>query len=294
MAPTPLTLTDGKLSPELADQYWRDGYLFPVQVFDPAEARDLRAELERVEADYLDAGLPRPLLTYKRLNAHAVMPFAARMASDPRILDVVEGILGPDIMVYGAEFFIKEAQSPHIVTMHQDLTYWGLGATDQMVTVWLALSPATQESGCMDFVQGSHKNPILPHVDTFAENNLLSRGQEIQVDVAEADKTAIEIHPGQISLHHGLTIHGSGPNVSDDRRIAFVIRYVTPKVAQEVGGRDFAMLVRGADREGNFINFMPPRGLFDDRALTLYDEIRDVQQAIKMRGSAAKNTTFQD
>ena len=107
--------------------------------------------------------------------------------------------------------------------MHQDLTYWGLGATSEMVTAWLALSPATPQSGCMDFVRKSHKNPILPHKDSFAKDNLLSRGQEVQVDVAEQDKTSIEIQPGEISLHHGLTIHGSGPNVSDDRRIAAVI-----------------------------------------------------------------------
>ena len=94
----------------------------------------------------------------------------------PAILDVVEGILGPDILVYAAEFFVKEPRTTHVVTMHQDLTYWGLGAIDGMVTAWLALSPATPASGCMDFVRASHKNPILPHEDTFDENNLLSRG----------------------------------------------------------------------------------------------------------------------
>ena len=70
------------------------------------------------------------------------------------------------------------------------------------------------------------QNPILPHHDTFDDGNLLSRGQEVIADVGAADKTAIEIHPGQISLHHGLTIHGSGPNTTDDRRIACVIRYI--------------------------------------------------------------------
>ena len=121
----------------------------------------------------------------------------------------------------------------------------GLGATSGMVTVWLSLSASTPASGCMDFVRGSHKNPILPHHDTFDDGNLLSRGQEVIADVGAADKTAIEIHPGQISLHHGLTIHGSGPNTTDDRRIACVIRYINPDVMQEVGARDYAMMARG-------------------------------------------------
>ena len=142
--------------------------------------------------------------------------------------------------------------------MHQDLTYWGLGAISGMVTAWIALSPSTPASGCMKFVKASHKNPILPHEDSFDANNLLSRGQEIKVDVAPADRVPIEIHPGQMSLHHGLTIHGSGPNTSGDQRIAAVVRYITPEVAQQVADKDYAMLVRSADRSGNFIKYAPP------------------------------------
>ena len=92
-------------------------------------------------------------------------------------------------MLYGAEFFIKEPNTPHIVTMHQDLTYWGLGgATDNIVTAWVALTEVHKKSGCMQFVSGSHKNEILPHKDTFSENNLLSRGQEIHVKIKDEDK----------------------------------------------------------------------------------------------------------
>ncbi len=163
-----LPLEAGRLTQAQAQSYWDDGYLFPVPVLDPAEAAQMRAELEAIERDWLDAGLPQPLLAYKRVNAHVVMPLACRIASHPAILDVIEGILGPDILIYGAEFFIKEARSTQIVTMHQDLTYWGLGAIDGMVTAWVALSPSTRASGGMDFVRASHKNPILPHADTFS------------------------------------------------------------------------------------------------------------------------------
>ena len=280
-----IPLANGRLGRAAVERYWEDGYLHPIRAISPAQAAEWRAELEAIERDWLDAGLPLPLNTYKRVNANCVMPLAHRIATHPAILDVVEGVLGPDLLIYGVEFFIKEPRTKHRVSMHQDLTYWGLGAIDGMVTMWLALSPATRASGCMNFVAGSHRNPILPHEDTFAEDNLLSRGQEVRVEVAPEDRVAIELMPGEMSLHHGLTIHGSGPNTTDDRRIGAVVRYLRPEVAQEVGEQDYAMLARGADRARNFILFAPPEGNFTPESLALYDEIRTTQGKFLMKGT---------
>ena len=283
MPHTLTTLTDAQSA-----QYWEDGFLFPLTVFSPEETANIRAELDQIEQDWLSADLPLPLNTYKRVNAHLVIPLAAKVALDPRVLDVVEGVLGPDIMVWSAEFFIKEAHTEHTVGMHQDLTYWGMGETPDQVTAWIALSPATVESGCMDFVQGSHKNPILPHNDTYSDTNLLSRGQEVAVDVAENDKTHIELMPGQMSLHHGLTIHGSGPNRSEDRRIGLAIRYLNPNARQLVADRDYALLARGQDGASNFVHVDPPSHLFSDQALALYEQVRRDQR--KALADGAKNT----
>ncbi len=280
-----IQLSEGHLNQQQVKQYWDEGFLFPIPALDPEEGRSARAELEAIESDWLDNGLPLPLNTYKRVNAHLVMPLAARIAKDDRVLDVIEGILGPDILIYAAEFFIKEPRTKHIVSMHQDLTYWGIGATQGLVTAWIAFSPSTPGSGCMDFVRGSHKNPILPHEDTFDSDNLLSRGQEVRVDVADEDKVAIEIHPGQMSLHHGLTIHGSGPNTSDDRRIALVVRYCRPDVVQEVGDMDYAMPARGTDTCGNFMHVPEPEVYFGPDSLKLYEEVRRAQAKVMMRGS---------
>jgi len=278
-------LTDGHLSRAQVAQYREEGFLFPIQAMSAEDAQSLRTEFEQMEQDWLDNGLPLPLNTYKRINAHCVMPMAHRIAMTPAVLDVVEGLLGPDLLIYSVEFFVKEPRSSHVVTMHQDLTYWGFGAVDHMLTAWIALSPATRASGCMDFVRGSHKNEILPHKDSADANNLLSRGQEVQVDVAEADKVAIELQPGQMSLHHGLTVHGSGPNSSDDRRIGAVVRYCAPQIAQQVADKDYAMLARGADRIGNFVHISPPRAPFASESLALYDEIRTAQAQAMMSGA---------
>lgn len=275
------------------DQYWQDGFLFPLDVLSRQEAAVLRAELEALERDWLEADLPLPLNMYKRVNANCVMTMAARLAHDPRILDAVEGILGPNLMIWAAEFFIKEPNTKQIVGMHQDLTYWGMGATSDQVTAWIALSPATVESGCMDFVAGSHKNPIMPHNDTFSSENMLSRGQEIAVEVEEKDKVHIELQPGQMSLHHGLTFHGSGPNTSDDRRIGFAIRYLKPAVQQLDADRDFAQLARGVDMEGNFIHYAPPVRDFSPESLKLYGRIRAEQAKALAKGAKGEVSLYQ-
>ena len=282
----------GTLSADDVERYWDQGFLFPVRAMEPDAAATARAELEALERDWLTADLPHPLNAYKRVNAHVTIPLVARLARMPRVLDAVESLLGPDFLIYAAELFIKEPRSPHVVTMHQDLTYWGLGAIDGMVTAWLALSPATPASGCMDFVRGSHKNPILPHEDPFAENNLLRRGQEVQVAAAEEDRTAIVLAPGEFSLHHGLTIHGSGPNVSDDRRIGVVVRYLRPEIAQEHGDRDYAMTARGVDRFGNFVHVPAPEAPLSPASLALYDEIREARSAILMRDAKGRSQVY--
>ena len=268
------------------------GSFSPFRRFQRIRRADWRAELEEVEAKWLNNGLPKPLNQYRRSASHIVMPLAAKIASHPSLLNTMSGILGDDLMVWSCEFFIKEANTTHIVSWHQDLTYWGLGETSDQCTAWLALSPATTASGCMKFVKGSHKNAIVPHKDTFDENNLLSRGQEIAVDVDEDEATAIELQPGQMSLHHGLMFHGSGPNTSADRRIGFAIRYVNPNAMQQVAERDYAMLVRGVDRSGNFINIAPPADYFEPHALKLYDEIREEKTAALSAGLDNANKMY--
>lgn len=290
--PHPVELQNGRLRQEHIDSYVDNGFLFPIQAISPEKAATWRAELESLEEEWLDKDLPQPLATYKRVNSQIVMPIAHEIGCTKEILDVVEGVLGPNIMIYAVEFFIKEPRTKHIVSMHQDLTYWGLGATGGLTTAWLALSPATPESGCMDYVAGSHKNEILPHNDTYDDNNLLSRGQEVEVDVAPEDRTSIVLQPGQMSLHHGLTIHGSGPNTSDDRRIGAVIRYCTPDVEQQIGDEDYAYLVRGEDVNGNFHTYDAPKSPFEPKALETFDHIRAQQAKIMMRGAKATNAMY--
>ena len=285
-------LMKSRLTVEEKDAYWNDGYLFPIDVANEIQARKWRNYLEKIEYDWLDNGLALPLNTYKRVNAQVVMPLACEIGLHEPILNAVEGILGPDVMLYSVEFLTKEPHTKHIVTMHQDLAYWGMGNMDNILTAWLALSPATTTSGCMDFVRGSHKNEILSHEDSFDEHNLLSRGQEIKVDVSDSDKVAVELRPGAMSLHHGLTIHGSGPNRSDDRRIGVAIRYVSAKMRKAGGVKDYAISARGTFDDDSFTTYAPPSTLFSKNSMAKYEEIRTEQAKVMMAGAKKSSEIY--
>lgn len=270
----------GKALSEAEVAFYRtQGYFFPIDVLSAEEARFYRAALERHEARF-GGELPKEL----RHKPHLTMCWADELVHHPKILDAVEDVIGPDILCWSSGFFNKEAKDPAYVSWHQDLTYWGLEPAD-IVTAWLALSPATPESGCMKFWPGSHEFDILPHEDTFAEKNLLSRGQEIRVEVDESNIVFDELRPGEMSLHHVKLVHGSEPNRSNDRRIGFVIRYLPTRVRQVVGRTDSATLVRGVDRYGHFEPERRPAADLEPAALAHYREVMDRLNRVLYRGT---------
>ncbi len=257
--------TEVAAAPEFAEAYDRDGFVFPVEVLSRAEAKEVRDDLERAE-DELSDNVGR--LELLRAFPDHLLPSFFELVRHPTIIDAVSSILGPDLLVWSGALFIKPANSRKIVSWHQDLTYWGLNDV-QEVTCWVALSPANADSGCMKFVAGSHKQRIVAHTDTYGEDNLLSRGQEIAVKVDEADAVLVELEPGQASMHHGHLFHASGPNVSSDRRIGVAIRYLQPSMKQKTGDRPLVILANGVDRFRNFSITAGPRGRLQDQDFEL-------------------------
>jgi chlorinating enzyme len=273
------------LASEQVDAYRRDGYLFPLDVFDCGQVDAVRAELEQARRDAVALGLEDKFSQLVRANAQYLLPFVYHVATAPQLLDRVESILGPDLLLWSAEFFIKGARTDKIVSWHQDLTYWGLGETDDEVTAWLALSEVNVESGCMRFLPGSHHQKLLPHRDTFDAKNLLSRGQQVAVEVDENDAVDVVLRPGQMSLHHGRIFHASGPNQSDQDRIGVAFRFLTPAVKQQVAQRDYAMQVRGIDAKQNWIHVAPPTRNFSSADLELHQRIREDQSLALASGA---------
>ncbi|MBX9945190.1 MAG: phytanoyl-CoA dioxygenase family protein [Reyranella sp.] len=264
-------------------RYRRDGFHFPVRALSAAEARAYRDRLEAQER-----AMGGPLAGEMRHKVHLLFTWANQLVRHPAILDAVEDVIGPDILCWSTTFFTKEAHSPSFVSWHQDATYWGL-STDDVITAWVAFADAPVDSGAMKFWPGSHLKKQLEHRDTFAADNLLTRGQEIAVDVPAGEGVDVVLRAGEMSLHHVLLVHGSGPNTTGDRRIGFAVRYIPPHVRQ-LKVRDSAMLVRGRDRHGNFDLEPEPRADLDAAALAAHRDA--TERSLKALYSGTDRTQF--
>src|SRR5262245_39835325 len=262
---------------DAAVRHYRDlGYYAPVPVLSRAEAGRLRDRLEAFEAS--GNGMRGAV----RHKPHLLFTWLNDLIRHPRILDAVEDVIGPDILCWGTSFFIKEARNPSYVSWHQDSTYWGLEPPD-IITAWVALTDRTAANGAMRVIPGTHKMEQVAHRDTFAAENLLSRGQEIMVDVDAAEAAMLELAAGEMSLHHVRLIHGSDPNPSDDRRIGFAIRYIPTSVRQVAGSHDSATLVRGVDAFHHFAPEEAPDADMSPRAVAHHAAVTGAHAAILMR-----------
>lgn len=271
-----------RLSAEAVAQYHKDGYYSPVRAMPAAEAAELRRKLETHEK--LAGG---PLKGSLRHKCHLLFPWLWDLVRHPGILDPVEDLLGPNLLCWSTSFFIKEAHDPAFVSWHQDSTYWGLSSSD-VVTAWVALSPSTLESGAMRVVPATHTTQIA-HRDTFKDSNLLTRGQEVMVQVDDAKGVDLVLQPGEMSLHHVLLIHGSEPNRADDRRIGFAIRYIPTSVRQIGGPKDSATLVRGVDDYRYFEHETAPESDLSPAALAQHNAITERQAKILYAGTPIQN-----
>lgn len=269
------------LSDEQVNQFDRDGFLSPVRAMSAAQAAHYRECLEAYERTTGGA-----IQSNLRHNVHLLFTWADELIRHHKVLDAVEDVLGPNLFCWVTNFFIKEANDSAYVSWHQDSTYWGLDPAD-VVTAWIALSDAPVESGAMKMVPGSHKWAQLPHKDTFHQHNLLSRGQEIEVDVDDADGVLMPLQAGEISLHHIRTVHGSEPNETADRRIGLAVRYIPTHVRQVKVDGDGAVLVRGVDEYGYFEADPSPQTDLDDAALTAHKHSVDRLLGALMEGTEA-------
>jgi len=270
------------LSPAQIDAFHRDGCVFPIRVMSADDARALRSRLEAFEAE---AGVP--LAGDLRHKSHLLFSWLGDLVRKDGIVDAVADLYGPDLLCWTTNFFIKEARNPAFVSWHQDSTYWGLSEPD-VVTAWVALTPSNRANGAMEFIPGTHKCDQIPHRDTFARDNLLTRGQEVAVDVDASKAVVIELEPGEMSLHHVRLVHGSPPNPSNDRRIGFAIRYI-PTRLQQIAGDDSATLVRGVDAFNHFEAEPRPTRDMDPEFVALHKRITERNAQILYRGTGVSS-----
>jgi hypothetical protein len=248
-----------------AERFGRSGVAFPFTALSPEEAAECLARIEAMEA--ARAGRLPPLLNFK---PHLLVPWLWDLVHDERVVAPVRRALGPDVLCWASSFFDKGPGEPHHVPWHQDATYWGLTAPDAL-TAWIAFTPSTRTSGCLRVVPGSHARQ-LAHGPSPSAHNLLAGGEEILVEVDEAQAVDVELAPGEMSLHHLLLIHGSEPNRSQGRRLGFAIRYIDGRLSQSGGNRGSATLVSGRDH-GGFDLEQRPEGELAPEAVARHSKI---------------------
>ena len=227
----------------MKEYYNTNGFYSPLRLFSIDQSNEYRKKLELAESKI------GPLHYFAK--TYTVMKWVYDIAINTTMLDFVEDLIGKNILLYNATFIIKEPKSKTHVSWHQDLTYWGFDNNEKQVSAWIALSNVNDLSGCMKMIPGSHKKGFFDHKSTNDRNNVLSRGQTV-LNVEEDKAISCPLLPGEASFHHGLTLHASQPNNSNDRRIGLNLQFISTDMQQLKSDNDSAILVRGKDNYNNF------------------------------------------
>ena len=237
--------------------YNNNGFLSPIKIISNREALNHRKELE---------GIEKKIGSVHNINKiHTILTSTFALACNSNILNIVEAILGSNVLLYNATYLIKEPNDSTFVSWHQDLTYWGF-SNDQVVSVWLSFTDTNEHSGGMKMIPGSHKKGRLNHKTTTNVNNMLIRGQTVE-NINENQAVSCPLFPGEASFHHGWTLHASMANKSIDRRIGLNIQYIATNVKQTKHDFDSAVCILGNDKFKNFANEIPAKIDLDPKAM---------------------------
>ena len=262
------------LSADQIKRYRDTGLMFPQRVMTTDAAANYLAQLESYESN-----TGGPVNGKWRYKSHLVFPWFNQLMRHSAILDLVRSLLGNDLMVWTTHIYPKEPGDGRFISWHQDSAHWGLDS-NQVLSVWVALTDAYRENGCMRMLPGSHHNGQVEHQDTRDPNNILTRGQTIFNGIEEDRSVWIELKAGEVSVHHVDMFHASTPNKSNQRRVGVAIRYITPSARQTRIDEDYATLVCGEDHFGHFKEEIAPKTTMSAEATAFHEHVADLQGQI--------------
>ena len=267
------------LSAAQIGDYRNDGFLCPLSALTSDSAdryRDQFLAFEKSDLAKSAADLHKDIYLFK---PYLILKWVDELVHEPGLLDLAESLIGPNIMCWSAGIFQKAPRSPNYVSWHQDAVYYGLSPVDHVVRVWVALSSARVENGTLLYVRGAHKEGLLPHDPTEADDNLLVNNETVRFDADAYEQVPVILDPGEVAIHHLHMPHASGANRSDEWRINLVITYLSPDVRQD-HGPDSALLVRGRDDFGNFEPESRPDADFSPSARERHRRAMDLRRGI--------------
>lgn len=264
------------LTPAQLSHYRQNGFVSPFPALTQSEVVSCQEGVNRLEAElgcHIADADPK-----WRSHGHAHSPWIADLARHPAILDAIEDVIGPNILVWTTTFFIKEPESMTFAAWHQDGTYFGLTPNEQ-ICAWVAVTEAGEDSGCMEHVSFGGQPRQLRHVALGLKHSINRAGQTIQEPFDKSKPIAMPLKAGEFSLHHEFSIHRSARNHTPNRRIGIGLNYVPTHVRVDGPGRCMAMLVRGEDTYGHFDLFDPPKVERDAAALATHQRVTDAYRA---------------
>jgi len=255
-----------RLSAVEVRQYESEGWVIPQFRLPAARVASMRAALDALIAD--NPGVRPEKLVSAHIegdNGEGVKGSAQflELARDPEIVELVSGVIGEDVILWGCHVFCKPAAEGFETPWHQDGHYWPIRPLANC-TVWVALEESTRENGCLRVIPRSHLGQVLhPHLhEDRTDLTLNQRMADGTFD--EADAVDLELQPGQMSLHDVYMIHGAAANTSAKRRTGVALRYmpatsvferdIRPSDGKTGVAVNFAQrplwLLRGVDRSG--------------------------------------------
>lgn len=222
-----------RLSDEQVAFFHEQGYLSGIRLLDDAQVDRLRAEL----AQLVDPHSPGNELFYEyhsnestdpsrvlfhALGAWRIAPGFHDILWNPRFTMAASQLLGGGVRFWHDQLFCKPAKDGGVVAWHQDYSYWTRTQPMAHLTCWIGLDDADRHNGCLQYIPGSHRWPLLPITglagDMNAIQTVLSPEQR-----AQFKPLAVELKRGECSFHHPLLVHGSYENSTDRPRRATVI-----------------------------------------------------------------------
>lgn len=258
----------------LRHDFDRDGYLTAIDGVSPRKAAAYSQKCSGFVGKY-SAHPSYAEWTYGKTEI--ILRWVAELAAEATLLDVIEELIGPDILLWNAFLPAKPPHSTANFGWHQDATYWPIAPLDQVVTAWIALSPVDQLCGGMQMLRGSHLLGPMTHEATYDKTSMLRRGQRVTAPIDDAQVVNIDLKPGQASIHHTLTLHRSGANESDEWRLGVGFTYVSSNVKPVAGHQDSAILLRGCADGTGFKLTEQPQSDLDQAALDNYARVQQLQ-----------------
>jgi ectoine hydroxylase-related dioxygenase (phytanoyl-CoA dioxygenase family) len=217
-----------QLQPAEVEHYRSQGWVKPAWRLPQARTDAMRQALDELIAR--NPGVRPEKLVSAHIegdNGEGVRGSAAflDLARDPEIVDLVSGVLGDDVILWGCHVFCKPPVEGFETPWHQDGHYWPIRPL-ATCTVWVALEDSKSDNGCLRVIPGSHKGQVL-HEHLHEDRQDLTLQQRMaEGSFDEASAVDIELEPGEMSLHDVYMIHGARANTSTRRRTGVALRYM--------------------------------------------------------------------